>query len=683
MKKIVCLLLLVCMSMTLLTGCGSNGRSAKEVLNIPAITFEEIASRRLLASSNTTNSELDSSIYDYLSGKIVVDGSKLTKVTAKDEANINALLENINIQLCGKGGNALTEYYANYLLLEFARTPYEWYQSNKNIVGFDPATRLYFVDVTYSTTNELKTPVPNSKITLGHPDANKKFEKRYGDYVNMVLEMFNSGELSDEYTALHKKFVENWGEVKEIQDEQQGVSLLARTQELASKKSTMGIGRLTYSGLIRDNNFQLRGANMTVRYILKYSLNLGEETDLSVEALYLKDYEIHDSEKLLNSYVLKDKAALEVLEPFVDKVILSYNKCVEESNHIGLCKLFTDYSTIDKYYDEISNYTYNSIGTYNYKILERKQNGKEIAVKVQRYNQIRARGADMSLPTYEETLIFNMRLGANDTVTIEDVYLVKSKLIGEPLSVIKNVTGISEQIQYSNEAFSDTNKQKVLELLKNFSAVVTNGTVDTPDFYKCVDVGVSQLTVNRIGNTITAIVPKTKTTYLISWNTATNVYCSVTIREIFECNNGNFDTEAVVDMTNKNGEWRVVNYTRTLNIKTANAIVNTESVSALCKHTREADGEVTTIDEVTEKKDVQVNTPTNIEREDKPLITPEQSEEEVNVGENENIGVSSGGNVSEPIENNEVEQSNDGSSSETTSTEIDLGLPSGGSGDFD
>ena len=103
----------------------------------------------------------------------------------------------------------------------------------------------------------------------------------------------------------------------------------------------------------------------------------------------------------------------------------------------------------------------------------------------------------------------------------------------------------------------------------------------------------------------------------------------------------------------------------------------------MCKHTREADGEVTTIDEVTEKKDVQVNTPTNIEREEKPLITPEQSEEEVNVGENENIGVSSGGNVSEPVENNEVEQSNDGSSSETTSTEIDLGLPSGGSGDFD
>ena len=344
---------------------------------------------------------------------------------------------------------------------------------------------------------------------------------------------------------------------------------------------------------------------MTVRYVLKYALNLGEETDLTVDALYLKNYTLNGYEQILKNYNLKDTASLEVLKPFIDQLILSYHKCVEESNHIGLYKLFNDYSTIDKYYDEIRDYTYNSIGGYNYQILERKNKGKEVAVKVNRVNQIRARGAEMSLPTYEETLIYNLVLGQNDTIYIKDIYLLNSELIGEPLSVIKNVTGISEQIQYSDVAFSDANKVKVEELLKKFSSVVTNSDYSSDKFLECVDLGISQNTLNRMADTIKAITPSKKSMYIVSWNTKTNVYCSVTVREVFECANGNFDTEAVIDMGNRNGEWNVVNYTRTVNIKTNNSVVDYSN--AFCVDERTADGEITRIDEFNEKTDVKVN----------------------------------------------------------------------------
>ena len=592
MKRKLSLLLVVTLSLSLLSGCASKGKDSFS--DIPSMTLDEVAGSRLVAS---TNQEVESEIYNYVSDRIVVDGSKLIKVSAKDEKNITSLLANINTQLSGKGGNVLTDEYANYLLLEFAKTPYEWIQSNKEIVGFDPAARLYFVDVTYTTTNTYKSVVPDSKIVNGDPDGDKLKQKRYADYMTMLTYKANGN--TERYTQAYNTFVNRWGSIKDIFNEQQGVSLYERTAEKSSESG--GIGKLTYSGLVSDNTLA-KGAKMTVRYVLKYALNLGEETDLTVEALYLKNYSLNNYEQILKNYTLKDEAALEVLKPFIDQLILSYHKCVEESNHIGLFNLFNDYSTIDKYYDEIRDYTYNSIGGYTYKILERKNNGKEVAVQVNRINQIRARGAEMSLPTYEETLVYNLVLGKNDKITIKDVYLLNSTLIGEPLSVIKNVTGISDQIQYSDVAFSAVNKEKVEELLKKFSQIVTNSDYTSSDFLSCVDLGISQNTLNRMVDTIKAITPNKKSMYIISWNTKTNVYCSVTVREVFECGNGNFDTEAVIDMGNRNGVWKVVNYTRTLNIKTNSSIMDTSN--AFCVDERTSEGQTTVIEEVTDKKDV-------------------------------------------------------------------------------
>lgn len=673
MKKCVSLLLLICMCIGLLTGCGV-GSSSVNLNSISSMSMEEVAGSRLLAS---TSQSLESEIYNYVSDRIVVDGSKLIKVTAKDEKNITALLENINIQLSGKGGNVLTDEYANYLLLEFAKTPYEWLMSSKDIVGFDPAARLYFVDVTYTTTQTYKNVVPNSAIPLGHSDADKLRKKRYSDYISMLTYKYRGQ--AEKYNDSLWKFTNAWGNVQDIYDEQQGVSLYERTVSRTGESG--GIGRLTYSGLVRDNNFKDRGAKMTVRYILKYALNLGEETDLSVEALYVKNYAVNDVENVIKGYTLKDAAALEVLKPFIDKVLLGYNKCVEESNHVGLNKLFTDYSTIDKYYDEINNYTYNSIGSYRFDILERKNNGKEVAVIVYRVNQIRARGANMSLPTYEERLIFNMQLGKDDTITITDVYLLDSKLIGEPLSVIRNVTGISEQIQYSDTAFSSANKTKVEELLKKFSDVVTNSDYKSEKFLNCIDIGVSQETLNRMADTIKAIAPNKKTMYIVNWDTKTNVYCSVTVREVFECNNGNFDTEAVIDMGNRNGEWKIVNYTRTLNIKT-NSVVQ-DKTTAFYESERTVDGETTTIEEVKEREDIKVNEPTQSETTERNPLNPMEIPEEVeepSLSGNESEPV-----VSQPTTSTDTQSSGNSEptvSEPTTSSEPEPSN-SEGSGDFD
>ncbi|MNV43457.1 hypothetical protein D3C71_1351700 [compost metagenome] len=178
----------------------------------------------------------------------------------------------------------------------------------------------------------------------------------------------------------------------------------------------------------------------------------------------------------------------------------------------------------------------------------------------------------MSLPTYDERLLYTLVLDNDDKIRIKSVTLLDSTLVGEPISVIKNVSGISDLIQYSGESFTDTNKAKVEEAIKSFNEVVFQAKIGTDAFSNTVDLGVSQSVVQKMSDVITAIPNATrKVNYIVSWNTKTNVYVSLTIREVFETTEGNYDTESVIDLVNRGGVWKVVNYTRVLNVKTQNS----------------------------------------------------------------------------------------------------------------
>jgi hypothetical protein len=529
-----------------------------DIQDVPPLTLEEVAGKRL---AQMTNDEKEGLIYQFVSDRITVDKEKLISIEKEDVGKITELLTKVNNTLKGGDEKALKDEYANYLLMEFARTPYEWKQSKVDAVGFDPAARLYFVDVTYSTTSTFKKAVPASKIANGSPDEEVLKEQRYADYLAYLTKKQNG----EDANALLKAFEKSWGSLANIMQEQQGVSLLDRTR--LEGQSTGGLGKLTYTGLIQDSKMN-SGATMTFRYVFKYNFNLGEETDLEVDSLYLKDYQLGNPESIIGSLTQADTNGVEVLKPFIDKLAISYHKAVAESNDTGLHSLFYDYAGVDKYYDDINKYTYNYIGGYNFEILQR--TGTNVVIKVNRINKIRAKGAEMSLPTYDETLIYNLVLGKDDKIKIRSVNLLKSTLVGEPISVIKNVNGISDLIQYSGDSFTAENKEKVEKALKDFSTVVFNGKVDDAGFTDIVDIGVSEVALKKISDIVVAVPDADrKVTYIVSWDTKTNVYVSLTIREIFEKGKQNLDTEAVVDLVNRNGEWKVVNYTRTMNIKSS------------------------------------------------------------------------------------------------------------------
>lgn len=554
----------------ILTGCANS-----EIQSMQPLTMEEVAGNRL---AQMTQEEKDGLIFQYVSDRITVNKDNLINIDSGDTRKIDSLLENVNKNLRGADNKALKEEFANYMLTEFARTPYEWKQSTVDYVGFDASTRFYFVDVTYTTTDEYKRVIPTSSIANGSPSEEAQKQTRYSDYIYyLTMKRTNPEKAPEALTSFQSK----WGTAHEIQQEQQGVSLLNRTKQ--ESQTTGGLGKLTYTGLIKESTFNT-GAKMTFRYVFKYQYNLGEETDLHVESLYLKDFELNGSESIITNLDKDNVNGVEVLKPFVDKLINSYNKAVEESNDIGLYSLYTQYGEIDKYYSDLSKYTYNASGSYTYKILQRR--GTNLLVEVDRVNQIRAKGSNMSLPTYAEKLIFNLVLNNDDTIKINSVNLIKSELIGEPLSVIKNVSGVSEIINYSDQSFTKENEQKVIDTIKLFSEVGLYADITSENFVKVIDVGISDTNLKRITDTITSIADaKRKVTYIVSWGTKTNVYASLTIREVFEGGAENYDTEAVIDLVNRNGNWKIVNYNRTLNVKTSSSS-SVDAKNALVEHTR-------------------------------------------------------------------------------------------------
>lgn len=548
--------------------------SDSDIQSMQPLTMEEVAGNRL---AQMTQEEKDGLIYQYVSDRITVDKENLIAIDPGDSRKIDTLLENVNKNIRGADNKALKEEFSNYMLTEFARTPYEWKQSTVDYVGFDASTRFYFVDVTYTTTDEYKRVIPTSSIANGSSTEEAQKQARYSDYIYYLTMKQNTPEKAPQALT---DFQNRWGTYLEIQQEQQGVSLLQRTK--LESQTTGGLGKLTYTGLIKESEFNT-GAKMTFRYVFKYQYNLGEETDLHVESLYLKDFELNGSEALVTKLDKDNVNGVEVLKPFVDKLINSYNKAVEESNDIGLYSLYTRYGEIDKYFNDLNEYTYNSSGSYTYKVLQRR--GTNLLVEVDRVNQIRAKGSNMSLPTYAEKLIFNLVLNNDDSIKINSVNLLKSELIGEPLSVVKNVSGVSEIINYSDQSFTAENEKKVLDTVKTFSEIVLHADVANEKFSQTVDIGISDVALKRITDNVTAITDaKRKVTYIVSWGTKTNVYASLTIREVFEGGSENYDTESVIDLVNRSGEWRVVNYNRVLNVKTSTS--NVDAKKALVEHTR-------------------------------------------------------------------------------------------------
>ena len=277
----------------------------------------------------------------------------------------------------------------------------------------------------------------------------------------------------------------------------------------------------------------------------------------------------------------------------------------------------------------------------------------------------------MSYPSYKEVWVGKVKLCDDDKLRFENITMLSSELTGEPVSVIKNVEGISEQMLFSSVEFTEENENAVEQLIKDFSVYQLNQNISAETFSNIIDTGISADNLDNIKKTVAAIQANEKITWISSYVTKTNSYVEVKLREIYLGDVSNYDTESLLSMINRDGVWKVINYTRTLNVATSISEVN--DTYSLCRTVKGALESIDTdSDEKPNAEDTE-NTSTTSITESETSQPTESNETESNVTESQptesNVTES---NVTEnqPTESNETEsQPTESNVSESNVTE--------------
>lgn len=630
---------------------------AKDMEALKALTFEEIAAQNVLSADAKENM-----VYRYVTDTVTIDTDKLIAVTDVEKDALINVVTQVNKALKTGVTDIISADMLNYVLWEMANTPYSWEYDTMEIKGVDAATRLFFVDVTYKTTDEKKTLIPDSVIVRGDSNEVALKAKRYSDYMIWLesqpdysapgskwLSLIESERLTanamsvfvyglkydsvmDGYTVDAQKkaeiatvdtfvdknveerswqeytFEDRWGSLEDIFATQDGVTLVDRLQQYNKKNeitstenrenvsedvdatvnedvnsetdietqdnyaedvTTDGLGVYTYGGLTEVA--QDYGATMTFRFVFKYKYSIGTDTDMEIQSLYLYDYNLDASENLINAYTTETIKSADVLLPFINRTIKAYRKAEEESNHEGLYDLFVTYDKYDTYIADLLSYAYISNGGFTVQPIGRK--GDEVAVVVTQRTQKRAKGTYMSMPTYQERVLMKVKLCEDDKVRIVSVTILDAILIGEPLSIIRDVTGVSDKIAYDSTAFTTYNASAVENIIGEFEKIQLNynGTDLDASVYDTIDLGMAITEKAKMLDafkTVSAINPTQMSVWLTSYETRSNLYCNVKLREVFFGETGNLDAESVIGLLNRNGEWFVISYNRTLTVDT-------------------------------------------------------------------------------------------------------------------
>ena len=648
-----------------------NDVKAKDMEALTALTFEEIAANQALSADAKENM-----VYQYVSDTVTVDTDPLVQVTDDEKLALENVVTQVNDALYTGQATNISEDMLNYILWEMANTPYAWQYDSMEIKGIDAATRLYFVDVKYKTTEQYKELIPDSVIVRGAPNEENLKAKRYSDYL-VWLDSVNAGadvytkwqqlidderasanamsvfayglqydSVMDGYTADAKStetddntmtdtfidangeerlwtdftFEDRWGSLDDIFATQDGVTLVERLQEYnyrllnektsdtaetetntdiefsediestvdesesnayAIESEVQQLGVYTYGGLTevaRDY-----GAEMTFRMVFKYTYSISTDNAMELQSVYLYDYALNNSDELRAAYTTDTIQNGEALTPFIEKTVKSYRKALEESNHVGLYSLFVTYDKYDTYVADLLNYAYINNGGFSTELIGRK--GDEVALIVTQRTQKRAKGTYMSMPTYQEEVLMKVKLCADDTVRIVSITTLNSMLIGEPLSIIRDVTGVSDQIAYDASAFTQSNAVAVEQVIGAFEAIqlAYNGKELATTDFNTLDLGMSSTEKTNMLNAFNAInqLDADKVAvWLTNYETKSNLYVSVKLREVFYGAQNNLDSEATVGLINRNGDWKVISYTRTLAIPTA--VVDIETFKKNC-----------------------------------------------------------------------------------------------------
>ena len=606
MKKAV-LCILLC-SIIGVAGCSAHTPSEEIANSTRAFSAEEIKANQVGVTAAERNI-----VYQYVSNSVKIDKDKLVSIEDSDAKLIKEAVTTVNetlrtcdneklVQLAEdalkKDVNdtenktdtddkkkdeddkaevaevlqtedrvIISESIANYMLHQFAKTPYTWKMSDCKMVGMDAATHLYFVDVYYETTNEKKEVLPETLLPKGTPNYSTLVEERFEDYMEAMGAIG-----TDKESATKSKFNSKWGSINEIVKGQSFKSPVLYTNSL--KKKPKNIGAFTYRGT--TNSYDVKGAKMVFRFAMGYDYNVNNNVIIEPKSVYMYSYSVDNADDIKKSVSQDNIDGEEVLGVLINRLIYRYEKAMDECDNEGLYGMYKSY---EKYDTEINMYdqvAYHKLGTYLYDIIGRK--GEKVYVEVTFNNKERTKGSAMSDATYKDSMLFTIKVNDDDSLTLIDVCTLNRTLVGEPLSVIKGVAGVSEQMQFSEDTFTKINEEAITDTLKNFMQLELTQDFSSNAFSTCIDLGISSSELENIKSTIQSVNASEVITWITGYSTQSNLYATATLREIYTGkDSGNkFETASNISLINRNGKWFVVSYNRTMSVKLESATISDE-----------------------------------------------------------------------------------------------------------
>lgn len=549
---------------TSLTGCAGDMGELQALRSMEA---------NYTTTANTTNykmsyTEQQQMIYAQVSDRKLLDLSTLSPCTDNEIQQVTNYMNTVDNILIGQAEpneDTIDPCFTNYLLAQFEQTPYYWQRSRTIIRGVDDTSKAVIVDVTYNTIGFEKDVKDDSHITKGDPDYDRKMEVRYTRYINILDALYRNndvGKLSAE--AALNEFESVYGDIEDIYNEQRNLTLTEDIFETGNQR--------TYTGLINNSREDNTGT-MTVRYVLVPKFVLGINLGIECKHMYVTDYHIdNDFTEGLSTFNLDgyQEAANSVYAK-----LYSFFTCIDESDYQGLYKLCDKFSSLDKYYADMFETTYSKHENITLSIFD--ITGTHITCAVKAPSRIRARGSNMTYPSYDDRYYFEIDL-VDDELKIKECILLSRTLTGEPdiITGEADLAGFVSLIELNNE-----DKLAIEKLLCDFGTLQLNSDTLSNAFSEVVDISIPQSDLSTLKSNMMSLNGKQKSVFLVNYQQGTSNYASVKCREQYQQeDNSIIEAEVTYDFLFVGGQWKISGYT--INGSGRLDTTNLSTVGALC-----------------------------------------------------------------------------------------------------
>ena len=570
MKKVVCVVSLV-LAVTMLSSCANNAE-VESLKKISAMNNEAN-----VAVNNISVTDKEAAIYEQVSNRVLLDLSTLDEVSDTDKQAVEAYMESVDAQLCGqlsKEDYVIDSQYTDYLLVEFARTPFYFQRSAMSIKGMDTASRSIICDVTYSTIDFNKDVSPASPIALGEPNYEQKMAVRFTRWLGILDAKYKTGNEANDWQTQLTEFETSYGPVASILESQKNVK---PTQAIFDSGN-----QSTYTGLT-NSDIEQGGASFVVRYVITPNYSLGINQGYKCQHMYLLSYSLND-----NPIDGRDVYSAEGSETISDTVyytLYSYYQSMDEADYSGLYELYDNFGDIDKYFSEYFNSTYRKSENFTITLLS--VQGSDIECAVTLSDKVRAKGTEMTLPIYTDKIYYKLSV-VDGKLVIKDEVLVSRQIEGEPVIATSEVqtTGFTSTITLEN-----TDKVDLEKAIANFGCVQLLKDTSSDSFSDIVDTSLTQNQLNAVKTSMVSLTGTKRVTWIVSYLQGTSNYASISCKELFQgADSAITEADVVYDFINKGNVWYIYNYsvlgvskldTKDLSTKNSLCVVSTEGIESM------------------------------------------------------------------------------------------------------